>query len=239
MTTHILAMGGGGFSMSKTGAATPLDRYLLDLCPKRSPLVCFVPTASADSPAYINQFLNAYGVLGVRTMVLTLWQDAGRSIERLNDADVVIVGGGSTVNLMALWNIHGVSTLLRSMAKNPDRDIVLGGISAGASCWFQGCTTDTYGDVRPWRGGCSIIEGSFSPHFSYEADRAPVFTQSIASGALPGGYGVDDGVGLHFVDGELTEVVAEEPGRQALRIDPSNEPTTSGVVTEVLTPHLI
>lgn len=110
MTTHILAMGGGGFSMSGHGAPTALDRHLLDLSGKSSPLVCFAPTAAADDPVYVNRFLAAYSALGARTMVLTLWQGAAESVARLPEADVVLVGGGSTVNLMALWRMHGVDT---------------------------------------------------------------------------------------------------------------------------------
>ena len=53
-------MGGGGFSMSPLGAPTNLDRYLVELTGKSSPLVCFAPTASADDPQYINKFLLAY-----------------------------------------------------------------------------------------------------------------------------------------------------------------------------------
>lgn len=30
MTTHIVAMGGGGFSMSSNGAVTHLDRYIVN-----------------------------------------------------------------------------------------------------------------------------------------------------------------------------------------------------------------
>ena len=48
MTTHIVTMGGGGFSMSENGAPTNLDRYLVELTGKRTPMVCFAPTASAD-----------------------------------------------------------------------------------------------------------------------------------------------------------------------------------------------
>ncbi len=34
MTVHIVTMGGGGFSMSAQGAATNLDRYLVELTGK-------------------------------------------------------------------------------------------------------------------------------------------------------------------------------------------------------------
>ncbi|EFS88132.1 hypothetical protein HMPREF9603_00273 [Cutibacterium acnes HL001PA1] len=37
MTTHILALGGGGFSMSNRGEPTALDRHILDLSGKSFP----------------------------------------------------------------------------------------------------------------------------------------------------------------------------------------------------------
>ena len=69
--------------MSPDSAATNLDRYLVELTGRRAPMVCFVPTASADDATYIRKFLTAYGALGVRTMVLTLWTDAAGSVARL------------------------------------------------------------------------------------------------------------------------------------------------------------
>lgn len=237
MTAQIVAMGGGGFSMSEFNAPTGLDRYLLDISPARSPLVCFAPTASADDPRYINRFLTAYGSLGVRTMVLTLWEAAGTSVERLSEADVVVVGGGHTVNLLALWDAHGVSDRLREMAA--DRDVVLAGVSAGGSCWFQGCITDTFGDFRPWVGGVGLLEGSFCPHFDGEAERAPVFTQAVATGVLPAGYAADDGAALHFVDGKLVKAIAERPRAGVYHMMPSTSPTASGVLVEPMRAELV
>ncbi|RLP10604.1 Type 1 glutamine amidotransferase-like domain-containing protein [Propionibacterium australiense] len=238
MSTHIVAMGGGGFSMSSNGAPTSLDRYIVDLADKSAPLVCFAPTASADNATYINRFLMAYSGLGVRTMVLTLWQGAAESVRRLPEADVVLVGGGNTANLMALWDAHGVSSVLRRMAEENGRTTVLGGISAGAACWFEGCLTDAFGDLRGWRGGLGLLPGSFCPHLDGE-DRGAVYTQAVASGMIAGGYGVDDGAALHFIDGQLSRVVAEREGVRALHVVPSDEPTASGVLTEVLTPELL
>lgn len=230
MTAQFLTMGGGGFSMSPLGAPTELDRYLLELADVRTPLVCFAPTASADDPRYINKFLTAYGTLGVRTMVLTLWEDAGHSVERLEEADVVLVGGGHTVNLMALWDAHGVTVRLARMAAQ--KDVVFGGLSAGGACWFEGCITDSFGGFRPWRGGMHMLEGSFCPHFDGEADRAPVYTEAVASGDLPGGYAVDDGAAIHFVGNQVHAYVAERPGAGVRAVHPSNHPGTSGVVVE-------
>lgn len=233
MTSQIVALGGGGFSMAEFNRPTAIDRYLLEISPAASPLVCFAPTASADDPRYINRFLTAYGQLGVRTMVLTLWEDAARSVARLENADVLVVGGGHTVNLVALWDAHGVSSLVRRMAA--ETDIVLGGVSGGGSCWFEGCITDTFGDLRPWRGGVGLLPGSFCPHFDGESDRAPAFTDAVATGELPGGYAADDGAGLHFVGGTLQRAISERTRAGVYRMTPSIEPTAAG---GVLVEHL-
>jgi peptidase E len=231
MTTHIVAAGGGGFSMSAQGAPTSLDRYLVDLTGKSAPLVCFAPTASADDPQYINRFLMAYGQIGVRTMVLTLWHsDSRASIERLQEADLVLVGGGHTVNLMALWKAHKVDRALKAMATKGD--VVLAGVSAGGACWFEGCVTDSFGDFTAWRGGLEILPGSFCPHFDGEADRAPTFTEAIAAGDLPGGWAADDGAAIHFADGTPTKFIAERKGAKVYHVLPSDLPTSSGVLAE-------
>lgn len=223
-------MGGGGFVTSPLGAPTNLDRYLVELTGKASPLVCFVPTASADDPQYINKFLTAYGTLGIRPMVLTLWEDAANAVSRIQQADLILVGNGSTVNVLALWKAHGVHKALKK--RYEAGDVVLAGTAAGANVWFEGCVTDSFGDFRPWSGGLGLVKGSFCGHFDREDGRVGVYTEAVASGALPGGFACDDGAGIHFVDGEVKEFVADTPNRRVLSVMPSDLPTSSGVLVE-------
>lgn len=238
MTAHIVAMGGGGFSTSPLGAPTNLDRYLVELSGKSSPLVCFVPTASADDPQYINKFLVAYGALGVRVMVLTLWQDAARSVERLAEADVIMVGNGATVNMLALWDAHGVNKVLKSRF-NANDGVVLGGVAAGGNAWFEGFVTDTFGlPFRPYQGGLGLIPGSFCCHYDGEQERAGVYADAVASGTLPGGYACDDGAGIHWADGQITPI-AEVPSARVFKIRPTDSPSSSGVFSEPLKTTLI
>ncbi|RRD49557.1 peptidase E [Arachnia propionica] len=216
MSTHVVAMGGGGFSMSDDGRATALDRFLIDLTGKDRPTVCFAPTASRDEESFIELFRSAYGALGVRTTVLMLWEDAARSVEQLHEADLVVVGGGSSVNLMALWDAHGVSELLRARAGAGE--VVLSGISAGGNCWFQGCVTTSFGPMRPWVGGLGLVAGSFCPHYDTEEMREPTFRAAVAEGILPSGYGCDEGAAVHFIDGRFHQALAERPGARTQRL---------------------
>lgn len=230
MTAHIVAMGGGGFGMSEMGAPTNLDRYLVELTGKQSPLVCFIPTAAADDPQYINKFLVAYGTLGVRPMVLTLWQDPANSIRRLAEADLVLIGNGNTVNMLALWKAHGVHKAL--MRRYEAGDVVIGGISAGGNAVFEGFVTDSFGYFKPHTGGLGLLDGSFCCHFDSEDGRVGVYTDAVANGQLPGGWACDDRAGVHYADGQVVGFVAEEPHKRVFRVMPSNSPTTSGVLAE-------
>src|ERR1044071_9892453 len=106
-------MGGGGFSMEPE---TPLlDDFVLGLARRSPARICFVPTASADAPAYIVRFYRAFAARCVATD-LTLWdpQSLPRHPARTSELsafiaeqDVIYVGGGNTANLLALWRRHG------------------------------------------------------------------------------------------------------------------------------------
>ena len=228
MTTHIVTMGGGGFSTSPNGAATKLDKYVVDLAGKPNPVVAFLPTASADDPRYINRFLTAYGALGIRPIVATLWHDAARSVSRLAEADVIVVGGGLTVNLIALWDAHGVSGRIRELVRS-DRNLVIAGYAAGGGAFYEGCTTDSFGPIRAWRGGLGVLPGSFCSHYNSEDDRAPIFAEAIGEGSLHNGYGVDDGAAIHWVDGTAKHFLAEDTESRVYRVETTDEPTSTGV----------
>ena len=230
MTAHIVAMGGGGFATSQLGAPTALDRYIVELTGKSAPLVCFIPTAAADDPHYINKFLVAYGTLGIRPMVMTLWQDAANAVERIQEADLILVGNGATVNMYALWKAHGVHKAIKK--RYEAGDVVLAGTSAGGNIWFEGCVTDSFGDYRAWRGGLGLLDGSFCCHFGDEDGRVQVYTDAVASGDLPGGFAADDGAAVHFADGKLVGCFAEAPGQRVFSVQPSTMPTASGVLVE-------
>ena len=159
--------------------------------------------------------------------MLTLWTGAGESVDRLAEADLLFVGGGSTVNLVALWQAHGVSDIVAQ--RYAEGSLVLAGISAGACCWYQGCVTDSFGDLRPWRGGLGLVRGSFCPHLDGEPERYPIFTASVASGDLPDGYAADDGAGVHYVDGVPAHFICDRPGEQVFRVLPIYFPVPAGI----------
>ena len=207
-------MGGGGFSMEPKNPR--LDDFVLGLAGRRLPRVCFVPTASGDSPTYVRRFLRAFPPRRARASVLALFRRDDRDLEAFVLAqDVVYVGGGNTVNLLAVWRAHGLDVILRRAWR---RGVVLTGVSAGALCWFQGGTTDSFGPIAPLFDGLGFLSGSFSPHYDGEPDRRPRFHAAVARG-LPAGFACDDGAALVFEGRRLAGAVASRPRALAYRIE--------------------
>ncbi len=131
--------------------------------------------------------------------------------------DIIFVGGGSVANMVAVWRVHGIDEILR---KAWHAGIVLAGSSAGGICWFEGGTTDSFGArLRPYTDGLGMLAGSFCPHYHSEAERRPLYQRLVAEGALPGGLACDDGVGAHYVDDALAEMISDRPDGDAYRVD--------------------
>jgi dipeptidase E len=220
MHGHVVALGGGGFSMEPGNPL--LDDFILSLCRHRPARVCFIPTASADAATYIAKFYRAFSGRCIPTD-LTLFDSPAlpRRPARTRDLaafvqaqDVFYVGGGNTANLLAVWRAHGLDRLLRRAWL---AGAVLGGISAGMLCWFQGGITDSFGGYRGIRDGLGLLRGTACPHYDGEAKRQAAFQRFIARGA-PAGYAADDGVGLHFEGTRLREVVSSRPNALAYRL---------------------
>jgi peptidase E len=134
--------------------------------------------------------------------------------------------------MLAVWRAHGLDAILREAWS---RGVVLCGISAGGMCWFEAGLTDSFGlDVQPLRDGLGLLSGSFCPHYDSEAGRRTAYQAAIASG-LHDGYAADDGVALHYVDGQLREIVSSRPAARAYRVGRAE----SGVVEVELRPRYL
>ncbi|MFF7308958.1 Type 1 glutamine amidotransferase-like domain-containing protein [Streptomyces sp. NPDC008137] len=221
---HRLALLGGGFSTDSDGL---LDDWVLAQARVSRPKVCFVPTASGDAQAYVEQFSTAFRSRpDCDPSVLHLFRrelddDALRSF--LLAQDVVYVGGGNTANLLAVWRTHGVDRLLREAY---EQGTLLCGISAGANCWAEGSHTDSFGPLTYLPDGLGLLPGSVCPHYDSEPGRRLLYRAAVAAGNLPAGWAVEDGAGALFTDGVLTEAVTRAPGTGVYRVEPDG---TGGV----------
>jgi dipeptidase E len=214
----IVAMGGGGFMVD--GRA--LDDHVLQLADGDRPKVCYVPTAGGDAQESIDLFLAAFLEERARASVLRLFRrDVDDIAGHLLGQDAIYVSGGNTASMLAVWRAHGVDAVLREAWA---RGIVLCGPSAGANCWFEACSTDSFGTVlAPLLDGLGLLAGSFCPHYDGEPERRPAYVEWVATGALPPGHAADDGVALVFEGTELVEAVSERAGGRAFTVDGAGE----------------
>lgn len=211
---HLVAMGGGGFSMDDP----LLDDYVLDLVDRPRPRICFVPTATAALPVYLRRFLDAFPARSFEPTYLDLFDRKISDVEGfLGEQDVIYVGGGNTANMLAVWRVHGVDDALR---RAWEAGVVCCGVSAGANCWFEASTTDSYllGRADPLRGGLGLVPGSFCPHYDSEPSRRPSFLEHVGNGALPAGLACDDFAAVRFAGTEVVEAVASIDGAAAYRV---------------------
>ena len=150
----------------------------------RKKRVCFIPTATGDSPSAIEAVTEVFaGREDVAFSVLTLFTqpsvpDVGA---HLMAQDVLLVGGGSVVNLMAVWRAHGLAPVMRECWES---GVVLAGWSAGSLCWHRGGPTDSFGDsLAVFTDGLGLLPYSNGVHDSLDDQpRRRVYREYVADG---------------------------------------------------------
>lgn len=135
-------------------------------------------------------------------------------------SDVILVCGGNTANMLAVWRLHGFDVILREAW---EAGVVLAGWSAGMICWFEAGVTDSFGpQLEGMRDGLGFLPGSACPHYDGEERRRPVYTELVANG-FPPGIALDDGVAAHYAGTELVELLASTPTGRGYHVGPDGE----------------
>jgi dipeptidase E len=229
MVPRILTLGGHEFSSRPPDRA--VSELMLRLASERAggrPRICILPTASGDTSEQIGRFYAAFGERACEPSDLSLFR-LGRRPMALRDhllaQDLIYVGGGSMVNLLAVWDAHDLSAIL-SLAWR--QGIVLAGQSAGAMCWFESGISKSSGKpaVEP---GLGLLEGSLCVHYNNEPERRAAYLEAVGKG-MPAGYGLDDYAGLLWEGAGPPSAVTARRGARAYRVTSSK----TGVVESPL-----
>lgn len=184
-------------------------KEIIKLTGKERPKICYLPTASGDSERNIIRWFQLVNDLSVEPSVQRVWISSyNQSVsfeDVLLDVDAIVVGGGNTLNMMAIWKAQGIDLVLK---KALEKGIILAGGSAGSLCWFDNGTTDS----RPIK--LSVVEGlgflpfSHSPHYDGEKHRRPLYHKNIQNGIFKSGYAMDNNAGIIFKNGKPFKVVS-------------------------------
>ncbi len=198
------------------GFALPLVERMLELTGRHRPRLLYVPTAMGDSHTRIAEFYEWSRGLTAERDHLRLFGVPDDPLGRIGRADAILVSGGNTANLLAVWRVHGVDRALREAWEG---GTVIGGHSAGANCWFEACVTDSFGpELVPLPDGVGLLAGSFCPHWDGEPCRWPAFTRLVRDGSLPPGIACDDGAAAWFEGTAFRGILAGVPGASGYRV---------------------
>ena len=187
----------------------PFLNYMAQLTGKETPNICFIPTASGDDADYINSFYTVCKQINVIPHVLKVWinsYDQKQTFEEIIDTmDAIVVGGGNTLNMLAIWEAQGITTALKKAYTN---GVVMGGGSAGSLCWSNGGTTDSRPAELSIVKGMAFINKSHCPHYNSEKSRRPLYHKNILDGKLTDGYACDDRSAIHFINEKVEKSVS-------------------------------
>jgi len=214
-----MALGGGGFSMEHGNHL--LDDYVLALTGATRPRVCFLPTASGDADHYVVRFYRRFSSICDASHVSLFRRDqGGGGVEsdlatHLLAQDLIYVGGGNVVSMLGVWRAHGLDDVLRRAWRE---GIVLCGPSAGSLCWFSEALSAFHGVPQAVRG-LGMLPYSNCVHYDAEPERRAEYRRFVGDG-MRAGFAADDGVGLHFRDTRLADIVSSRPEACAYRVEP-------------------
>lgn len=200
--------------------------------------LCYIPTAVGDKQDaidYYTAYFESRDDVAFSFLRLFPQPNVPGVRAHLLGQDVILVEGGSVVNLVAVWQAHGLPRILRECW---EAGIVLAGTSAGSICWHTGGPTDSYSDaLDPFTGGLAFVPYSNGVHDDLDDQpRRAVFREQIASGVLPAGYATEDGVGLLYAGTDLLEAVTVLPGRRAWFVQPDGN---GGYLEQAIVPRLV
>lgn len=223
MNNNIIVI--GGESTEEMKCMTPIDEYIRSLIGKVNPTTLYISTANGDDPVKIADFIGKYESAGCTVTPLTFFIPPFPHAEHISalidQADIIYVAGGNTRAMLAIWREFGVISLLKeAWAKGK----VLCGVSAGAICWFDYGHSDS-GGAFALISGMGLLPGALCPHFNSEAGREASFVEFICHNGIHPAYAVDDGIALHFKNGQYHKTI-------------HNDVLCSGYEVNAVSPHV-
>jgi len=208
----IFAWGGGTDKL--------IVNQLIKFTGKENPRVCFVPSATGDSMDSITNWHALVEGLPLRPHVMKVFIDSYKTKEsfeeRLMRMDAIYVGGGNTLNMMAIWKAQGIDLALR---KAYEAGVLMSGASAGSLCWFEGGTTDSRPKELSKVDCLGWIKTSHCPHYNVEEFRRPLYHKMILGKELSPGYACDNQSGIYFENETFVKCVTSDPKCKSYYVD--------------------
>ncbi|MDP9188156.1 MAG: peptidase E [Actinomycetota bacterium] len=213
---RILVLGGHEFNRRSGNDA--IVELITELADSSRPRICLLPTASGDPEDQIGSFRRSFSERDCHPSSISLFRlgvDRVDVREHLLSQDVIYAGGGSMVNLIAIWRAHGLDSILSECW---EEGILICGQSAGAMCWFEQAITCSSGEPAT-AGGLGLLPGSACVHYLSVPQRRACFLRAIGSGRIPAGFGLEDQTGALFEGRRLAETIVARERSAVWRVE--------------------
>ena len=232
MKKKIVAIGGGECGrITKSGYKMPyetkqIDTEIIRLTEKETPNFLFIGHSQSSEQGenkYFETMCAIYGdIFGCECKTILKTDLLSQRSEYIKDmiswTDIIYVGGGDTKGMIELWNKTGFDQLLYEAWINGK---VMCGLSAGANCWFNSCSSDSLKIQQNDSSApmitvkcLNLVHAFFTPHCD-EADeysnRLEHMKEALTNTELVG-IGISNCCALEIIDDEY----------RLLRCDASN-----------------
>jgi dipeptidase E len=213
METQIIAVGGGFFKSNNLSLA----RYILRQSDNPEPSICLLATAVGDSASDVVKFYKEFSTLKCKPTHLPLFHRTPDLRKTLLSQDIVMVWGGNTKSMLAVWREWEIPAILQEASEN---GIILTGSSAGGICWFEQGNTDSWADRLEPLDCLGWLPGSCCPHYDNNSDaRQETYKQQIKDKQIKPGLALDEGTGVHFKNGNLFKAVTSLPTAKVYQVN--------------------
>lgn len=210
MKKNIVAIGGGGFGRS-TGSLK-IERYIKNLCKRKRPRICFIPTATGDSDLYKLNFYKAFSSIDCRPSHIDLFKRTIDLKKHIDKQDAIYVGGGNTKSMIAVWKEWHLDRILKEAY---DRGIVMSGVSAGAICWFEKGITDSWENNLQIMNCLGFVRGTCCPHYDEEKERIPFVKKMLEKSFIDHCIAIEGNCALHIENEKKFTSISFEDGKKA------------------------
>ena len=200
---NIIAIGGGGFGANPGQGI--IEKYILKQANKKTPRICFIPTATGDNEAYKVNFYSTFSNLDCHPSHLDFFKRTPNLNDLILEQDVIFVGGGNTKSMLAVWKEWGLNKILKKAYHN---GVVMSGVSAGAICWFQNGITDSWASNLKLMPCLNFTKGTCCPHYDEEPERKPAVKKLLLLKKIKEVYALEGGSALHIKDDKIFKSVS-------------------------------
>ena len=214
----LMLIGGGEIGKGNTTYETKeIDEEIVKMTNKKNPNFLFIGLASSYSDSYYDTIKKIYKVLGCNTAYLkkkNLENNKELSIKKINEADIIYIGGGDTIKLIDDFNKYELNNIIKEKAIN---NTVIAGISAGAILLSKSGYSDAYILRREKNNyefikGLNIFKYNICPHFNI-LDRINNLKKDIKNKEV---YCLDNNTALKIEDNNISIIKSDKKAKAYL-----------------------